>query len=111
MKVVPEMTEAEAQRTIARLEARVAALEAALERRSRELRLIQRHVCKRDLILISRLMAGLPPLPFGAYEPAFWQETTALTQAEVEATLTDLWRSLAPLSTELEEQLDEQPGS
>ncbi|HYG61643.1 MAG TPA: hypothetical protein VEL74_03610 [Thermoanaerobaculia bacterium] len=95
--------ESEEQRTIARLEARVEALEAALERRSRELRLIQRHVCKRDLILISRLLAGLPPLPFGAYEPAFWQETTALTPAEVEETLTDLWRSLAPVSRELDD--------
>jgi hypothetical protein len=97
------MPESEEQRTIARLEARVEALEAALERRSRELRLIQRHVCKRDLIQISRLLAGLPPLPFGAYEPEFWHETTALTAAEVEETLTDLWRSLAPLSQELDE--------
>jgi hypothetical protein len=94
---------AEEQKTIARLEARVAALEAALERRSRELRLIQSQVCKRDLILISRLLAGLPPLPYGAYEPAFWQETTALTPAGVEETLTDLWRSLAPLPMDLDE--------
>lgn len=93
-----ETPDAEAQRTIARLEARVAALEAALERRSAELCRIQKQVCKRDLILISRLLAGLPPLPFGAYEPDFWHETTALTPAEVEETLTDLWRSLAPLS-------------
>ena len=101
------MPESEEQRTIARLEARVAALEAALERRSRELRLIQRHVCKRDLILISRLQAGLPPLPFGAYEPEFWRETTALTAAEVEETLTDLWRSLAPVSSQEMELLDD----
>jgi hypothetical protein len=97
------MADSEEQRTIARLEARVEALEAALERRSRELRLIQRHVCKRDLILISRLLAGLPPLPFGAYEPEFWQETTALKAAEVEETLTDLWRSLTPLSLDPDE--------
>jgi hypothetical protein len=95
---MPETPESsEAQRTIARLEARVASLEAALERRSQELRRIQQHVCKQDLILISRLLAGLPPLPFGAYEPDLWRETTALTPAEVEETLTDLWRSLAPL--------------
>jgi hypothetical protein len=98
---MPE-SDTDEQRTIARLEARVTALEAALERRSRELRLIQRHVCKRDLILISRLQAGLPPFPFGAYEPEFWHETTALTPAEVEETLTDLWRSLTPPSQELD---------
>jgi hypothetical protein len=84
------------QREIARLESRVAALEAALAKRSRELRLIQRHVCQRDLILVARLLAGLPPLPRGAYEPAFWRETTDLTPADVEETLKDLWSSLLP---------------
>jgi hypothetical protein len=92
---------------IARLEARVATLEAALERRSRELRLIQKHVCKRDLVLISRLLAGLPPLPLGAYEPDFWHETTALTAAEVDETLADLWKSLTPISYESDESTDE----
>jgi hypothetical protein len=87
------------RRLIARLEARVAALEAALAERSRELRVIQEHVCDRDLVLISRLQAGLPPLPLGAFEPAFWEETTALAPADVEETLTDLWRSLAPAAT------------
>jgi hypothetical protein len=82
------------QQTIARLEARVAALEAALEERSRELRRIQRAVCRRDLVLISRLRAGLPALPRGAYEPAFWRETTELTPADVEETLRDLWSSV-----------------
>jgi hypothetical protein len=84
------------QQLVARLEARVAALEAALEERSRELRRIQRHVCHRDLILISRLRAGLPPLPRVAYEPAFWRETTELTPADVEETLRDLWSSIVP---------------
>lgn len=79
---------------IARLKSRVAALEALLERRSRELRLIQKHVCHRDLLVISRVSAGLSPLPFGAFDPDFWQETTALTQAEVEPTLEALWSSL-----------------
>jgi hypothetical protein len=88
------------QREIARLEARVARLEAALEERSRELRLIQRHVCQRDLLIIARLRAGLPPLPRGAYEPAFWRETTELTSADVEETLRDLWTSLIPPQAE-----------
>jgi hypothetical protein len=81
------------------LEGRVAALEEALEQRSAELRLIQRHVCRRDLVLISRLLAGLPLLPRGAYEPAFWPETTALLEADVDTTLEDLWISLFPLGT------------
>jgi hypothetical protein len=85
---------------VARLQARVTALEAALEERSRELRLIQRHVCQRDLLLIARLRAGLPPFPLGAYEPAFWRETTELTPADVEETLRDLWLSLTPPDAE-----------
>ena len=78
----------------ARLQARVTALEALLERRSRELRQIQKHVCHRDLLIISRICAGLSPLPFGAFDPAFWQETSALTPAVVEPTLEDLGSSL-----------------
>lgn len=93
----------EEQSEIARLQAQVAALETVLARRSRELRLIQKYICRRDLILVSRLLSGFPPLPFGAYEPAFWQETTALTGAHVEETLVDLWRSLAPLPENLDE--------
>lgn len=88
------MMESEEAKTIARLQARVAALEALLERRSRELRRIQKHVCHRDLLVIARVSAGLSPLPFGAFDPDFWQETPALTPAEVEPTLEALWDSL-----------------
>lgn len=80
---------------IARLRARVAALEAALERRSRELRLIQRHVCGRDLVVISRVAAGLP-LAKGAYDPALWRETTEITEADIQETLEDLWVAVTP---------------
>jgi hypothetical protein len=80
--------------TIARLEARVAALEAALERRSRELRRIQAELPARDLVVLSRRLAGLPPSPVSPYDPEHWRETTELTAAEVEETLSDLWRSL-----------------
>lgn len=91
------MTEtADPRRAIARLEARVAALEEILAERSRELQLIQQHVCRRDLLLISRLRAGLPPLPRGAYDPAFWRETVELENADVEETLSDLWASILP---------------
>jgi len=79
---------------IAHLEGRVAALEGALKERSRVLRLLQSQLCRRDLILFSRIEAGLPPLPFGDFEPAFWSETVALAPSDVEETLTDLWRSL-----------------
>lgn len=82
---------------IAELEARVEALEAALERRSRIYRLIQREVCDEDLLIISRIEAGLPPLPRQAYDVDLWPETTDLTAADVEESMGDLWRSLAPL--------------
>jgi hypothetical protein len=80
---------------IKRLEARCAALEAALERRSRELRLIQKHVCAGDLVLISRVCAGLP-LAKGAYDPLFWRETTQVTEADIQETLEDLWLAVTP---------------
>jgi len=81
--------------TIARLEARVAALEAALLRRSRELQRLQRALPPRDLVIVSRLLADLPLNPAMPYDPAHWRETSELTAAEVEDVLTDLWRSLA----------------
>lgn len=82
---------------VARLEGRVAALEAALERRSQELRLLQRHLCPVDLVQLARLTAGLPPLPRIACEPGFWRETLELTEADVPETLEALWSSLHPL--------------
>jgi|GEM_PF-3110547 len=82
---------------IARLEGRVAALEAALERRSKELRVLQRHLCPHDLAQWTRLMAGLPPLPRIACEPSYWRETRELSVADVPETLEALWSSLYPL--------------
>jgi hypothetical protein len=81
---------------IASLEGRVAALEAALERRSAELRRLQGLLCPVDLAQWTRHLAGLPPLPRIAHEPAFWQETLELTVADVPETLADLWSSLYP---------------
>jgi hypothetical protein len=80
---------------IARLEARVEALEGALHRRSAELRLIQRHICLPDLVLVSRILQGLPPTR-GTYDPAFWTESTDVEEADVEETLGDLWVAVAP---------------
>jgi hypothetical protein len=81
---------------VARLEGRIAALEAALEQRSIELRLLQRFLSRRGLAQLARLASGLQPLPLIACEPAFWRETTALTEAEVPETLQDMWASIYP---------------
>lgn len=79
---------------IAYLEARVAALEEALAARSRELRKLQQHMLPEDLLLLSRIRSGLPPLPREAYDLSLWTETRELTPADVEEALLDLWRSL-----------------
>jgi hypothetical protein len=79
---------------IARLEGRIAALEAALERRSEELRELQRHLCRADLERLGRLAEGLPPQLLIPCEPDAWEETRELTVAEVPETLLDLWASL-----------------
>lgn len=83
---------------VARLQARVEALEAALEQRSRELRLIQRHCCARDLELINRIRTGLSPTGSHAFAPELWQESTDLEPAEVAPVLDELWRHLAPMN-------------
>lgn len=82
---------------IAYLEARLEGLEAALAARSRELRKLQRHLTGEDLLLLSRILSGLPPLPQRAYGMSLWSETTELESADVEETLHDLWRSLRPI--------------
>ena len=87
-------------RRIAELEAQVEALEAALTRRSRELRALQSHLCGRDLVSLSRLSSGLAGLASGAYEPELWRETTDFTPAEVDLVLDDLWQSLQPVAGE-----------
>lgn len=81
--------------TIARLEARVTALEDALVRRSRELRALQRHLCPRDLTILQRLRSGLCPIPRGPFDPELWDESTSLYPADVANTLRLLWDSLA----------------
>jgi hypothetical protein len=80
---------------IAHLEAKAEALERALVRRSAELRRIQENVCASDLVVISRVSAGLP-LARGAYDPAYWRETTEVTEAEIQSTLEDLWLAVTP---------------
>jgi hypothetical protein len=89
-------TAADSELRIARLKGQVAALEAALERRSHELQLLQRLLCPRDLVQWARVAAGLPPLPRIPYEPAYWHETCALTVGDVPETLEALWFSIHP---------------
>ncbi|MBV8202673.1 MAG: hypothetical protein JOZ15_18815 [Acidobacteria bacterium] len=88
--------DADSELRLARLKGQVAALEAALERRSYELQLLQRLLCPRDLAQWARVAAGLPPLPRLAYEPGYWHETRELSVADVQETLEDLWSSLHP---------------
>jgi hypothetical protein len=98
--VTSPLTGETATRRIVELEAQVEGLEVALARRSRELRLLQGYLCRRDLVTLSRLSTGLSALVRGTYEPELWHETTTFTPAEVEETLEDLWRSLRPLAGE-----------
>jgi hypothetical protein len=79
---------------IAYLEGKVEVLEAALTQRSRQLRLIEERLCRRDQVIVARLLAGLPALPTGTFDPAFWRETTALAQADVATVLNNLWSSI-----------------
>ena len=81
---------------IARLEGRIAALESALERRSRELRLLQGSLCSTDLVQLARIADGLPPVPLIAHQLEYWTETTEILPANLESTLEDLWASLTP---------------
>ena len=73
------------------------AAEAILRRRSDELRLIQSHLDRDGLLVVSRIVAGLPPLPRRAHTLDLWEETYKLEAADVEDTMNDLWQSLAPL--------------
>lgn len=84
------------QAFISRLEGRIAALENILERRSRELRLLQRALCPADLVRLARITEGLSPLPQLAHQLEYWNETTELVSADLESTLEDLWDSLTP---------------
>ncbi len=91
---------------IAELEARVDALEEAVRKRSRELRLIQKHACSTDLVLIHRITTGLPPLPQFAYELSRWNESTTLSTTDVKKALTDLWSYVDLCKETAEDQED-----
>jgi hypothetical protein len=82
--------------TIARLEARVSSLEKKLAERSAWIRAFARDAREEDLIRLTRAILGLPPLPRPGFGLRGWSETTALSSGDVEATMTELWRSLTP---------------
>ena len=84
------------QGAVARLEARVEALERTLAERSRLLRQLTQVICEDDLMNLSRLTAGQPPLPRAGFGLRGWRETTTLAAADVEKTMAELWRSAAP---------------
>jgi hypothetical protein len=82
--------------TVSRLEARVANLERLLADRSRLLRQLTRVVCEDDLMSFSRLSVGQPPIPRAGFGLRGWRETTSMSEGDVDQTLVELWRSLAP---------------
>jgi hypothetical protein len=90
------VTDDRALLTIARLEARVASLERKLAERSAWIRAFARDAREDDLIRLTRAVLGLPPLPRPGFGLRGWSETTALMSGDVEATMTELWRSLTP---------------
>ena len=85
-----------AEWTIARLQARVAALERQLIETSAIYRAFVREVCEEDVINASRAAAGLPPLARAGFGLRGWRETTSLVPGDVEKTMIELWRSVTP---------------
>jgi len=88
---------------IARLSARVERLERLLAERSRLLRNLTPELCRDDLVSLSRMAAGLPPLARAAFGLSDWRETTALSAGDVESTMGELWRSLGAPARDREE--------
>jgi hypothetical protein len=80
---------------IAELEAQVQRLEKSLAERSDLIRALSPELCDKDLVTLSRLSSGLPPLPRSGIGLAGWRESTELSPADVEETMIELWRSLA----------------
>lgn len=81
-----------AEKELAELRARVAALERALERRSLELRALLRGLASADLRRAQELYVPSSP---SARELDGWPETHAMRQADIEEALTALWQAAA----------------
>ncbi len=84
---------------IAELEAQVERLEKSLAERSALIRALSPELCDKDLVTLSRLSSGLPPLPRSGIGLMGWRESTDLSAADVEETMTELWRSLVVAQT------------
>ena len=80
--------------TVARLEARIDALEKKLEERSRFIQAITRELCETDRITVTRLAAGRASLPGADHSLLGFRETAELQPAEVFATMDELWEAL-----------------
>jgi hypothetical protein len=81
---------------VEQLEARVAALEQLLADRSRLLRQLARVICEDDLMSLSRLTVGQPPIPRAGFGLRGWRETTSVSSGDVDKTMAELWRTAAP---------------
>ncbi|MEO8504966.1 MAG: hypothetical protein ABI609_13795 [Acidobacteriota bacterium] len=77
---------------IIRLQARIAALEAALRRRSEELRRIEQQVSPAGLAIIERVMKEVPIGAATTSDANEWRETFSMIPADVETLLAELWR-------------------
>jgi hypothetical protein len=84
---------------ITELEERVARLERSLAERSALVRALAGELCDRDLVTLSRLSQGLPPLPRSGVGLSGWRETPDLSPADVAGIMGELWRSLAVSNT------------
>ncbi|MDQ5871090.1 MAG: FkbM family methyltransferase [Acidobacteriota bacterium] len=78
------------------LEALVATLELRLAERSTLLQRLVTEICDDDVLVMSWLESGSRPPFAGGRGLRRWVETTELTSADVETTMKELWRSVAP---------------
>lgn len=95
---------------IAELEAQVERLEKSLAERSALIRALGPELCDKDLVTLSRLSSGLPPLPRSGIGLAGWRESPDLSPADVEETMIELWRSLAVAQTRAVSSGSQQPA-
>ena len=84
------------QKLVAELEGRVRALEAALERRSMELRLLQPILSAEQLSFLEAIDLGTPWFPTLGQSLDQWEEGVTLQPADAEAALLAMWGGLNP---------------
>jgi hypothetical protein len=84
------------RRQVAELEGRVRALEAALERRSMDLRFLQPLLSAEQLSFLEAVDLGTPSFPTLGQSLIKWEEGVTLQLADVEAALLAMWGGLNP---------------